>query len=270
MSAGIAILLTGTALGGFALYEGPIRKALLRKKLTASTVGSVAFRGGTIDPANIYIGPWLCKELGGTKSPGCPLHPRPIADGTPGFEIDVPVRAIGTPFGDGVPKLDSFGFNHGPLTEMQWIEMELWVDPSEPDAQFLAVPEEDPSGIWPVRGTMWMQRALDDWSDSGIYEEFRWYYTAELFYLKPGLNVIRIPLDKGWTGCQFSTLNPDDKGGVNPDGSFKPKYNPEGFQKTKDQCLAVWFGLGGNEVGTVHGGAGTKPIKVRCTKWKVY
>lgn len=218
---------------------------------TASTCGDIAHAGGTLDPAAWFIGPDL-SHIGpppdwGNKSPGMPPHPEPAS---PGFILNVPV-GVNLPLGTG-DKLDSLAFKHGPLTGKKQIAMSYRVELSA-GAELLAVPEVDPAARYKARMTVYFQRDGDDWSTEGKMEAYRWYYTGEEIYLEPGDHELVVPLDRGWTATQTSTM----------------ASNPPGFKNAIANTCCVGFGFGGNEVGRIHGMRATGPAKITVTKFEV-
>lgn len=267
MNGGYVFLIVAVAavvgLLAFRLFQN--KKA--EEALTVSTCGDVAYRGGTLDPNAWYNGPPLSAAQGGTKSPGMPLHPAPRANGQPGYEIVPPIDKLPRALGQG-DKFDSTAFKHGPLMGMSQIHMILEAEYTD-GAELLAVPEENPANHFLARITIYFQEEGDPWTGADQYEGFRWYYDVDI-YVKPGVTEIIAPLNSlSWGATQFSTNNPADKGGTDANGNRLPEYNPTAFQAAKAKCCCVGWGLGGDEIGRIHGAFATAPIKLTVTKFEV-
>lgn len=242
------------AIVGVILLITVVLPYLRQKKQSASTCGDTACPGGTNDPSNWYLGPVLTPDMGGDHSVGMPLHPSVTPDGW--LYVDLPQIGSGS-------KLDYVTWKNGPLTGFARLRLQTRLESSDPTAEFLAVPEGD-NGHYKARITPVIIEEGEDWTAAGDDEPRRWYHEdPSLDYLQRGQQEFVAPLDDNiWTGTLYSTLNPADKGGIGPDGSQLPKYNPDGFKAAIDNTCCVGFVLGGDSQGIGHGTAATGPMRL--------
>ncbi|HEX8224460.1 MAG TPA: hypothetical protein VF605_11650 [Allosphingosinicella sp.] len=219
------------------------------KERSASTCGTKAHPGGTIEALAWFVGPVLSKRQGGNKSPGMPAHPAPDI---PGFGFDFPI-GVDLPLRSG-PKVDYVTFRHGPLTGKRQIRMRYRLEKAA-DVDVLAVPEVDATNRYQASMTLYFQQEGDNWTASGKYEAYRWYATQNggSVVLEAGEHELVVPLDAGWTATQTSTT----------------ASNPKGFAAAKDNACCVGFVFGGNEVGYGHGARATGPARLVVTDFRV-
>lgn len=261
MSTGLFLAAAAVLLLGFVAFRVWRNKAD-DAKLTASTCGAVAYPGGTMDPNAHWIGPTLPDEQGGDMSRGMPQHPQISDDGWLYFDLPDD-GGVDLPLGTG-PKADYVLWRNGSLEGFSRLVLDVR---TEGTGVPYSVPEQDPTLKMPLRITSIIIEDKDNFTADAAHEDFRWFHEdASLDYLpKPEAGVLRIVADLHdavWTGTQFSTLNPADKGGTGPDGSRLPEYNPTGFANAKKNACCVGFVLGGDEVGIGHGGRSRGPVRV--------
>lgn len=191
-------------------------------------------------PADAWqIGPII---KGRNYSVGMPLNPTPERGGGWSFEFPYPTVDDG--------HVHYLTFPHGSLVGKSKIVMRYRIDAAR-GVRFIA--RDAPNESTPATLTVYFQRAGDNWSARGPYQNFRWYAGFATTPLAPGEHKLTIDLnDPRWFAVMGGTA----------------AERPEAFQNALARAGRVGFVMGGGG-GLGHGAYTTGPATFTLLSYTV-